>query len=124
MSPNPKTTVPTRRLWRQGDIYIQEFPSLPEGCSRMKGGVIARGEATGHAHRLSSTRGAKLYLAAQPKPNERPIKPGLIYLEVSVPECAIEHQEHASIRLTTGVYEIWRQREFDATHGGFRMSAD
>ena len=115
MNPNP--TVPSRQLWRQGDIYIQEFPALPEDCSRIKGGVIARGEATGHAHRLASTHGAKLYSPPMPKRGGRPLKPGMMYLEVTAPECAIQHHEHAPICLKTGVYEIWRQREFDLVAG-------
>jgi len=124
MSTNPNTTNATRRLWRQGDIYIQEFSSLPEGCTRIKGGVIARGEATGHAHRLASTQGSKLYSAPPSKRSGRSIKPGLMYLEVTAPECVIQHHEHAPICLKTGVYEIWRQREFDSVGGGIRMGAD
>src|SRR5436309_16001505 len=42
-------------FWRQGDIYfvkIDEAVNLSEGTA-LKNGVIARGEETGHAHRVS-----------------------------------------------------------------------
>ena len=122
------TTPPmpeARLLWRQGDILIQQCAALPQGCELLKGRVIARGEATGHAHRLSIGRGAKLFRAPQALPrSQRAQRPGLMYLEVTAPQCSIVHHEHAPITLEPGTYEIWRQREFDYVNRQFRIAGD
>ena len=122
------TTVPhphpPPRLWRQGDVLIQECATLPGGCTRRKSAVIAKGEATGHSHRLSRSRGSVLY---DPPPAEaRDAQfPGLMYLTVPADgNCTVAHSEHAAVVLPPGCYRLWRQREFDGEFQTWRVAGD
>jgi len=112
----------TARLWRQGDVLIQECPALPAGCTARKGRTIAKGEATGHSHRLTGERGAELF---DPPAGEAGPRPGLMYLRV--PEgsrAAVVHPEHTTVELEAGCYRVWRQREFDVFRQQWRMAGD
>lgn len=98
--PNSRTP-----FWRQGDIYFVQIDeeSRAKGTP-VKSGVIAKGETTGHAHRLapsSMSQGAVLSLIA-----------GSMFLRA--PQGAtIVHDEHGPISLPVGRYAVVPQREFD-----------
>jgi len=100
--------VPTQcPFWRQGDIFFVKLDSSPDltGAKAVKTGVIARGEQTGHMHRVSSTSlagGASLALIA-----------GSLYLRSPEAGTTIVHEEHGSIELPPGDYAVVNQREFD-----------
>lgn len=116
--------VPHPRLWRQGDILIEERGPLPEdGWEALRTRIIAKGEATGHAHRLKAPRSAATLL----RPQWRivlPARPGMLGLRVSGDGCSITHPEHAPIALEPGAYVVWRQREFDTAAGIARVAGD
>lgn len=104
------------RFWRQGDIYFVkldgEAPS--EGAAPVKSGVIAKGETTGHAHRLapsSMTQGALLYLVGRS-----------MFLRTAEAGATIVHDEHGPIALPAGSYAVVPQREFDGL--GWRQVLD
>ena len=92
-------------FWRQGDIYfvkIDEELNLSEGTT-LKNGVIARGEETGHAHRVSpSSLAAGAILVALGR-----------YLRAPEAGASIVHDEHGPIQLPTGTYAVVHQQEFD-----------
>lgn len=96
-----------RPFWRQGDIFfvkLDEEPNLDEATT-LKNGIIARGETTGHAHRVSKTSlatGAVLYLLGRS-----------LYLRSSEAEATIVHKEHGPIQLPAGAYAVVNQQEFD-----------
>jgi hypothetical protein len=111
------------RLWRQGDILIEECAALPEGCEPVRTRVIAKGEVTGHAHRLKAPRSAAT-LFQPPWRSSSPRRPGLLGLRVTGKGCVIAHPEHAPIPLDPGQYVLWRQQEFDHLGGGMRPAGD
>ena len=39
-------------LYQQGDVLMREVDSIPEGLEVKEDGILAEGEATGHAHRI------------------------------------------------------------------------
>lgn len=93
-------------MFRQGDVLIIPVKSVPKKLTeipREDGRVIlAHGEVTGHAHAIHSPRvtmfredgsGAGLYLIAN-GPAE------------------IVHEEHATVALPKGLYEVRRQVEY------------
>lgn len=86
-------------LVRQGDVIIK--PSKIIEGEKQKNLVLAEGERTGHAHRL--TRGqAEVYKTMV----------GLMFLKV-LSEGVLFHEEHEDIKLPVGNYQILIQREFD-----------
>ena len=96
-----------RPFWRQGDIFFVKLESEPtlEDAKPIKTGIIARGEQTGHMHRVSPsslTGGAALVLLSQS-----------IYLRSPEVGATIVHEEHGTIQLPVGVYAVVNQQEFD-----------
>jgi hypothetical protein len=96
--------------YRQGDVLLIKLGEvearrlrLEEQARPRKGRVIlARGEATGHAHTVDgATAGLELRLAER-------------YLTVWAPT-QLTHEEHAPIQLDPGFYRVVRQREFVPT---------
>ena len=90
---------------RQGDVaIIRTDRQLPSGCGAVKlenGRVIlAHGEVTGHAHALEPDGVALL---------ESP--EGRRFLKVDK-EAAVTHEEHATVTIPEGIWEVRRQREY------------
>jgi hypothetical protein len=89
-------------LYRQGDVLIRRIDRLPRKKSvKRASGHILEGEATGHIHRVEELTKAEV-LEIENR----------LYLRVGPEGVRIIHEEHASITLPAGNYEIVRQREF------------
>lgn len=99
-------------MWRQGDVLIQETDALPEGATQLQRPVLASGDSTGHSHRISDPRTARLYESVD---SDR-------YLVVTAAETLLVHPEHATIVLPRGCYRVWKQREY--TGSGYRTVLD
>lgn len=95
-------------LKRQGDILFEQVADaiLPGRNLEIKDGVIARGEATGHAHRLE---GGKLFRS----PGANGLHtPGLV---IDAPDGAtVAHEEHDRIELEPGIWLVHNQTEYVA----------
>jgi len=86
--------------YRQGDVLIRRTAALPPGVVPATGSVLARGEATGHAHVVV---GDGVVFR----------DPGSKALYVQVMSSAmVTHPDHNPITLGPGLYEIIRQREY------------
>ena len=101
------TTPTTQPFWRQGDIYFVKVNTEPSflTATPLKAGVIARGEQTGHMHRVAESslaNGAALVLRGQS-----------MYLRAPEAGATIVHDEHEAIELPMGLYEVVNQQEFD-----------
>ena len=88
-------------MWRHGDVLIAPIPAIPEASTRLPHTVVARGEVTGHAHRLLEHKAAELWELD-----------GSLYLKVTAEAATIVHEEHKSITLPRGSYRVWIQREY------------
>jgi hypothetical protein len=94
-------------MYRQGDVLIVLVDAIPgqlEPIERENGRVIlAHGEATGHTHAIKA-EGAALF---------RDPKLMAVFLTVSADgPVALEHDEHDTIHLPPGRYQVVRQREY------------
>ncbi|BEL02874.1 hypothetical protein Q0Z83_010650 [Actinoplanes sichuanensis] len=105
-------------MYRQGDVLIipvaeTEVPaSAPVPRDRRGRMVLARGEATGHAHVVG---GPGLQLVADLD------DPDAMFIEVPS-HGRVTHEEHGPISLPAGHYRVVRQREY--IPGAFRPVAD
>ena len=94
-------------MFRQGDVLIVPVGQLPAGLESVKrerGRVIlAHGEATGHAHAIKDKRAA---LFRDPK-----LMAVFMHVSGDAP-VALEHDEHDTIKVPPGDYQIIRQREY------------
>jgi hypothetical protein len=84
---------------RQGDVLLRSRSSLPRGSRKTSDNVLARGETTGHSHRIE---GAKVYRS----PSDR-------LLVVVEEEASLVHEEHKQLQIPKGIYEVIHQREYD-----------
>lgn len=99
------------KAYRQGDVSIMAVNSVPKQARKVKGElVLARGELTGHAHRIVEGKASLHQLAT-----------GALYLRVASKFAKLFHEEHEDIRLPKGDYEVRRQREFDPFGGRRRQ---
>ena len=87
--------------FQQGDVTIQPA-SIPAGARKDAGRVLAHGEVTGHAHRLTEASDGLLVEID-----------GQLYLSVGAGGATITHEEHKPVELPAGGYRIGRVREYD-----------
>ena len=104
---NNTNTEPRRPFWRQGDIYFVQLDQNPgiDDATPLKAGIIARGETTGHMHRISKSsleNGALLATLG-----------GSMFLRAPETGATIVHDEHGPLDLPSGIYAVLIQREFD-----------
>ena len=85
---------------RQGDVFVKAINKIPTDAKLLGHGTVMEGEATGHAHRVDTTK-AKLYE-----------KDGKLYLFVGEDGTTLTHEEHAHQFIPGGSYEVKRQREY------------
>ena len=106
---------------RQGDVLLVPVKSLPQGATLLAGQerkvVLALGEVTGHHHRIEH---APIGAGAAAEMVEALIARCRLYehngdrfLVVDAP-VALQHEEHATIDLAPGVYEVPIQVEHTA----------
>ena len=87
-------------MQRQGDLLFVAVDEIPQDAVIDDSGIIARGEVTGHTHRIRAGQQAALMLAA-----------GMAYVRANR-ETVIEHEEHAEVILPPGLFIVKRQREY------------
>ena len=97
------------RMYRQGDLLfvaVEEdgIRPLKRTARTIRNGVLQRGEATGHAHRIDprDLSKAKVYLLAGSR---------RIVIE-AVESVRVTHEEHKPLTLPPGHWEVRRQREY------------
>lgn len=89
-------------MWRQGDVLIAVINAIPEDAARCPDLVLAKGEITGHSHRIQDHDTAELWAGQD----------GLLFLKVIAKTATVVHEEHGPITLERGIYRVWRQREY------------
>lgn len=89
-------------LVRQGDLLLVPVAEVPEHEPKLGSGrlVLLEGEATGHAHVIEDERATLHGWSTR-------------YLRVDGDQpVMLVHEEHATLAVTPGVYEVRRQREY------------
>lgn len=88
---------------QQGDICIEKA-RIPATARAAGTDVLAKGEATGHAHRLCVPEATEAELL---RDGER------IFLRVLCGAVAVVHEEHRTVTVSPGEYEVSRVLEYD-----------
>ncbi len=89
-------------VYRQGDVLLAPITTIPERARRLPDLVVARGEITGHSHRIMTDGIAELFE-----------QEGTLILRILGSPAQIVHEEHHPLHLPIGMYKVWRQREYD-----------
>lgn len=91
-------------IFRQGDLVIKPIEKLPENLKVVSKGnqfVLAEGEQTGHKHLLVAE---KLEVLQDEK--------GRYYFQLQN-NATITHEEHKTITILPGIYEVGNEQEYD-----------
>lgn len=90
---------------RHGDVLLTRIDSLPDGKVIDHKGqhVLAWGEVTGHAHRLTVQNNNEMKVIQ---------KDGTFYISLTVP-APLTHEEHSKIEVPSGIYKMTFEREYD-----------
>ena len=94
-----------RNQYRHGDLLLRQVSTSPDYFSERQDGVLLEGEATGHAHRVDEHSTVLSYH-------------GELFVRVHAPS-ALTHEEHATIVLPPGLYQVVRQRVRDVQQGAW-----
>lgn len=96
------------KLYRQGDVFIRRVDAIPEGLdtiARDNGRVVlAYGEVTGHAHVIVSDD-VTMFGNLENEMDRR-------FLAVEADMAHVTHEEHSTIDIPRGYYEVIRQNEY------------
>jgi len=91
---------------RQGDIYFEAVNKVPAGAKPYRSTILAYGEVTGHAHRISSHTEDDLTMF---KTDE-----GDIYIKSPADDISVSHEEHGTITVPHDEWiKVYHQREYD-----------
>ena len=95
-----------RAQYRQGDVLLCAVDQIPPGAKRVpRDGdrvVVAEGELTGHAHAFPAKR-VKLFRERQSQRS---------FLTIVEGGARLSHEEHGTILVPAGHYQLRRQREY------------
>ena len=90
---------------RQGDVLLRRIDRLPKGLNQRDDKVLAYGEVTGHSHKFES-EDALVFANSL----------GQQFVQVLIAS-ELLHEEHKSILVPEGTYEVVIQREYDIQEG-------
>jgi hypothetical protein len=95
------------KTYRQGDLLFKQVKAIPAGGKVRASGHILEGEATGHIHRVVETQLAEAEVLD--------CGAGLFMSVTAEGGVSIVHEDHATLVLPPGNYEVVRQREYSPT---------
>jgi len=88
-------------MWRHGDVLIARCDEVPADSKKLPHLILARGERTGHAHRIEQREGNELFELGED-----------LFLRITRQPATVVHEEHGPISLEPGTYRVWIQREY------------
>ncbi len=86
-------------MYQQGDVLIKKVSEIKG--KKLKHLCLAEGELTGHSHTITKGE-AELFEHK-----------GTLFLRVNSDSAEVTHQEHKTIVLSKGFYQIDKVREYD-----------
>lgn len=102
--------------YQQGDVLLKRIDQLPEGATKMLNTkVLQLGEVTGHKHQFATEAKVDIYVDAQFAGQEMSITPdeGKFIVVFGDEPMALRHEEHRTIMVPPGTYQVDIVREFD-----------
>ena len=88
-------------MYRHGDVLIAPTKNIPEGAKKRHDRILAKGEITGHSHRIETEGVADLFDLGDD-----------VFVRVADRPARVVHEEHDTITLQPGYYRVWRHREY------------
>jgi hypothetical protein len=108
MNVQPRKDQPREAQYRQGDVLLIAVDVIPGGAvpvPRDQGEVVlAYGEVTGHRHAIAESQAELLALPDQEIERR--------FLRIVGAAARLRHEEHDTITVPPGSYQVVRQREY------------
>jgi hypothetical protein len=108
MNVQPRKDQPREAQYRQGDVLLIAVDAIPGGAvpvPRDQGEVVlAYGEVTGHRHAIAESHAELLALPDQEIERR--------FLRIVGAAARLRHEEHDTITVPPGSYQVVRQREY------------
>ena len=93
-------------MYRHGDVLLKPVLKIPATARLCKDRVIALGLSTGHAHRFKESD-VKVYVLLD----------GSKFVRQPLTRAHLVHDEHDTLIIPRGVYQVIIQQEFDLIEG-------
>ena len=96
------------KMYRQGDVLVRQVSAIPSDAVSVNNEtriVLAYGEVTGHAHAIVVDEAQEMTFSEAGGVVRR-------FLKVFERGASLKHEEHSTIPLPPGLYEIVQQREY------------
>jgi len=91
-------------VYQQGDVLLMGINELPKELKKQGNGLLAEGEATGHAHKVNPVDLSGVDVFCDDKGN--------VFVDARK-EFSVVHEEHKTITLPAGKYETRIVKEYD-----------
>ena len=105
------------KIIQQGDVIMKQISALPDGerthDKQTREKILAFGEVTGHAHRLADQANTAKVVRVM----------GQLYMIIAE-ATELTHEEHNTIVVPPGTYQVDIVREADHMAGIIRQVAD
>ncbi len=102
---------------QQGDVIIESIEAIPAEAKKgkLKAGniILAEGETTGHAHRITEVAGVTFREGAD----------GMFYLQ-NREKLSVTHEEHNTVSVPPGIWRVRKVQEYDHFAEEARAVAD
>ena len=89
----------TAKIFRHGDLLIQEIWLIPSDAVQKSTNILAEGEITGHHHTLNGSH--QIFETDE-----------TMYFEAKQ-ELSIEHPEHNTIQIPKGIYKVAHEQSWN-----------
>jgi hypothetical protein len=99
---------------RHGDLLIRQINELPKGLKEVKTNIVAEGEFTGHNHTVIVEDDTIAVFSDNS---------GKKYIGLAK-DAKISHQEHKTLEIPCGYYEVIIEQEFDPFEQKIRQVKD
>jgi hypothetical protein len=91
------------KIYRQGDVLIIPTKQIPKNLVKTNKVTLALGEVTGHHHSITDS-GCVGYATAETELAQ--------FIEVTADSCDLTHQEHDTVAIPEGTYQVIKQVEY------------
>lgn len=101
-------------FYQQGDVILRKVNNLPKGLKKLDTKILQLGEVTGHKHQFLDQE-VEVYIDPKFESNSMTITPdeGKFLVVMGDKPSDLVHEEHRTVPVEPGIYEVDIVREFD-----------